>query len=177
MPMLFAADYRDLARSLDLQPEDDLLDVACGSGAFLQKYAAHVRHIAGLDHSEIQIRMARRKLRGRIAQGTAEIVRGDSTALPWEDNRFCAVTCDCAGCFAEPQRSLKEMYRVLRPGGRAVLSIDWYPSEDEARKAQQRWGLSAWTEAEVHAMLRDAGFARVSTSQHKHRRLLEATKR
>ena len=43
----------------------------------------------------------------------AEIVRGDSTALPWEDNRFGAVTCNCVGCFAEPQRSLKERHLMV----------------------------------------------------------------
>ena len=48
MPLFSDSYCGDLARLLDLQPEDDVLDVACGSGAFLHKRAAHVRHVAGI---------------------------------------------------------------------------------------------------------------------------------
>ena len=121
MPLFSDTYCGDLAGLLDLQPEDDVLEVACGSGVFLKKCAPRVRYVAGLDHSEIQIKMARRRNRDRITAGTTEIVKGDSTALPWEDNRFSAVTCNCLGCFAQPLKSLGEMHRVLSSGwtGRA----------------------------------------------------------
>jgi SAM-dependent methyltransferase len=167
MPVFSEAGCGNLAGLLDLQPDDDLLEVACGSGAFLKECASHVRYIAGLDHSEVQIKMARKRNRDRITAGTAEIVKGDSTALPWEDNRFSAVTCNCLGCFAQPLESLKEMHRVLRPGGRAVLSIDYYPTEEKARKAERWWVLPAWTEAEVRKMIEDAGFSLLSASHNK----------
>ena len=167
MPLLSDRYCGDLARLLDLQPEDDVLDVACGSGVFLHKRAAHVRHVAGVDQSGIQIRMARKRNRERIAAGTADIVQGDSTTLPWEDNRFSAVTCNCLGCFAEPLRSLKEMNRVLRPGGRAVLGFDFYPDDEKARKAEQKWGLPTWTEGELRRMMDDAGFSKTSISHDK----------
>ena len=132
----------DLAGLLDLQPEDDLLEVACGSGVFLHKRASHVRHIAGLDHSEVQLKMARKRNRDRIAAGTAEIVQGDSAALPWDDNKFSAVTCNCIGCFAQPLLSLKEVHRVLLPGGRAVLSFDYYLDRGRGTRADERCRLS-----------------------------------
>ena len=76
--------YAMLAGHLDLRPDDDVLDVGCGSAGFLKYQAAHVRHVAGLDASAIQVGMARRRLAERIAAGTAEIVMGDAAALPWE---------------------------------------------------------------------------------------------
>jgi len=57
----------------------------------LTEQASHVRYVAGLDLSEIQLGMARQGLADRIAAGTAEIVMGDATTLPWEDGRFSVV--------------------------------------------------------------------------------------
>jgi len=117
--------YSLFARRLDLQPEDEVLDVACGSGVFLRKHASHVRRIAGLDQSEPMIEQALRENRDRVAAGTAEFVVGDATALPWADDSFSAVTCNCVDCFeAKAEPALAEMYRVLRPGGRAVVADD-----------------------------------------------------
>lgn len=176
MPMFSDAYCGDLAGLLDLQAEDDLLEVACGSGVFLEKCAPRVRYVAGLDHSEIQIKMARKRNHDRIDAGTTEIVRGDSTSLPWEDERFSAVTCNCLGCLAQPSLSLGEMYRVLASGGRAAFSIDYYPTEEKARKAEQSWGLPTWTETEVRKMIEDAGFSQLSTFHNKRTTFVRAIK-
>ncbi len=149
---------------LAVQPDDDVLDVACGSGVFLEKYAPCARRIAGIDHSDVQIGMARRRLRERIIARTAEIVRGDSAALPWADDSFSVVTCNCVGCFAQPERSVAEMRRVLRPGGRAVFAVDFYATEEQARKSGERWGLPTWTEPELEGMLDAAGFEQIRTT-------------
>ncbi len=162
MPLMFRSLHARVARLLEMQPDDDVLDVACGSGAFLHKYAAHVRRIAGLDHSDVQVRIARRQNRERIRAGTAEIVQGDSAALPWADGTFSAVTCNCIGCCAEPLRSMQEMHRVMRPGGRLVLSIDLQPDAETARKAERKWGLHTWTADEFRGLMDKAGFPQVS---------------
>lgn len=168
MPVMFRSLYAKVARRLRLRPEDDVLDVACGSGAFLKKYASHVRHLAGLDHSQIQISLAKRWNRDRVAAGTAEFVAGDATALPWPEGTFSAVTCNCVSCFAEPQRSLREMCRVLRPAGRAVVVME---SSDEDRHTHPRktdmFGMPVWTEDDVRQMMADAGFSQVSASYDK----------
>jgi ubiquinone/menaquinone biosynthesis C-methylase UbiE len=84
--------HQAVAELLDLQPDDALLDIACGSGLFLRRRAAHVQRVAGLDYSSVQVSLARRLLRQRVDAGTAEVVEGDRTALPWPDNEFSAVT-------------------------------------------------------------------------------------
>ena len=48
--------YKNVAAALNLQPEDDYLEVGCGSGIFMKSYASHVRSIAGLDHSEDMVK-------------------------------------------------------------------------------------------------------------------------
>jgi ubiquinone/menaquinone biosynthesis C-methylase UbiE len=163
MPPLTDRHCGDLARVLDLRPEDDLLDVACGAGVFVHRHGTPVRRIAGIDQSEIQVRLARWRNSGRIAAGSAEFVQGDGAALPWEDESFSAVTCNYVGCFSEPERSLREMYRVLRPQGRVALEIDYCSDEVTARRQQLKWGLPSWTEAEFRQLMDEAGFSGVST--------------
>ena len=98
--------YQEIGDDLQLHADDELLDVACGSGAFLARHAGHVHRVAGIDLSDIQIALARRHLGERIAAGTAEVVHGDAGALPWPDESFTAVTCMAAfEAFPNPARS------------------------------------------------------------------------
>jgi len=117
--------YAAYAKGLELGSEDEVLDVACGSGVFLARYARHVRRIAGLDQSQAMIDQARRENAERVAGGTAEFVIGDAAALPWADDTFSIVTSNDVSCFeAKAPAAVKEMYRVLKPGGRAVVGTD-----------------------------------------------------
>lgn len=61
MPIFHDSIYKRVYPVLNLQPQDDLLEVACGSGHFLKKYASNVKSIAGLDLSDVMIKMAKKK--------------------------------------------------------------------------------------------------------------------
>jgi hypothetical protein len=76
---------------------------------------------------EIQIRMARRRNRERIAAGTAEIVQGDAAALPWENGRFSAVACDSL-----PTRWSGRAVEARRTGLPARRSMDLLPTQGAA---------------------------------------------
>ena len=157
--------YATMARELDLQPDDDLLDVGCGSAAFLQRHAAHVRHVAGLDASEIPVGMARQRLADRLAAGTAEIVLGDAMAMPWPDDRFSIVTAYVLLEYVpDPLKALSEMHRVLRPGGRAVLSFGFPIKDASLSGTKNAWGLWRWSEADARRLMEEAGFGDVAVS-------------
>ncbi len=154
-----------VAGLVDLKPDDDLLDVACGAGYFLTESASPVGHVAGLDLSEPKVDLARRRLADRIAAGTAEIRQGDAGALPWEDARFSAVTCsDAFPFFPDPERALAEMCRVLRPGGRAVIDVSpRVPEGTESHRMRGPGGEGwAWNDADVRRMMEAAGFGDVA---------------
>lgn len=156
--------YRRLGEVLQPTPDDEVLDVACGSGAFLAQEAQGVRRVAGVDLSEIQIELARRKLAPRIAAGTADIVWGDAATMPWPDGSFTAVTCMAAfEVFPDPGRVLAEMVRVLRPGGRVVLNIG-ERVEPETRTHRVLGTMWVWSEADVRALVEQAGLVDVSVS-------------
>jgi SAM-dependent methyltransferase len=151
-----------MGQALALQPDDELLDVGCGSGAFLAQQAIHVRRVAGIDLSDIQIDLARRHLRDRLTAGTAEIVKGDASALPWPDGSFTAATCMAAfEVFPDPGKVLAEVFRVLRPGGRAVMTIGERVPPDT--QTDRRWGaVWVWAEGDVVHMVEQAGFTDVT---------------
>ena len=117
--------YAAYAKGIGLRPDDEVLDVACGSGVFLAKHANHVQRIAGLDQSRTMIDQAGIENAERVADGTAEFVVGDAAALPWDDDTFSIVTSNDVSCYeAKAPAAIKEMYRVLKPGGRAVVGED-----------------------------------------------------
>jgi SAM-dependent methyltransferase len=156
--------YENVAKVLKLQPEDDLLEVACGNGHFIKKYAPNVHSVAGLDLSELSVKLATQKNKDRVSAGTAEFIQGDASQLPWEDNKFSTVTVMASFFgFPKPLESLKEMYRVLYPAGRAVISIEWNAEDGKDHtKDVEKYGARIWTEDEVRTMMKEAGFSDVS---------------
>ena len=165
MPRMVGRLYPMMAGELALRPEDDLLEVGCGSAGLLAEQASHVRHVAGLDASEIQVGMARKRLAERIAAGTAEIVLGDAMALPWEDGRFSVVgSLNCLKFVPDPPKSLREMHRVLRPDGRLVLTIDKHADKWGRSGEIDAFGQWQWSPDEARRMMEEAGFADVSVA-------------
>jgi SAM-dependent methyltransferase len=159
MPMAHRVFYAPAAERLRLRPEDILLDVGCGSGAFLQEHAGAVGRVAGIDLSGVQIRLARRRLDDRIRAGTAEIVEGDAGSLPWDDATFTAVTCmGSLDWFDDPAATVAEMHRVLAPGGRLVVTYGMDDRNEAAVAQAAAWGMATPSEAEARALLEDAGF-------------------
>lgn len=160
--------YRAVADVLDLRPGDALLDVACGWGEFLVTYAAEARRVAGVDLAPAKVALARERLADRIANGTAEVVVADAVRLPWPDGSFTAVTCmDAFPFFPHQQAVLGEIFRVLRPGGRTVVSFaaEQLPEGVESRQARGFAGTyTAISEATARRMVQAAGFERVNVS-------------
>ncbi len=156
--------YKNVSKVLDLQPEDDLLEIACGCGHFLKKYASHVHSIAGLDLSQLMVKMATKNNRDRVAAGTAEFVHGEASRLPWKDNTFSVVTTMGSFiAFPKPLESLKEMYRVLQPEGRVVVSVEWNAEDGlDHTKEVNRWGMGLWMENDIRSMMIQVGFSDVS---------------
>lgn len=161
-PLFSGPVYQTMAEALQLQSDDELLDVGCGSGMFLARHASQVRRVAGIDLSGMQIDLAYRNLGDRIAAGTADIVKGDAAELPWPDGSFSVVTSmESFEAFPEPDLVLAEVRRVLRPGGRAVLNLG--ERVPVGTQTQWQWGISwVWAEDDVQRMVEQAGFTSVT---------------
>jgi SAM-dependent methyltransferase len=161
--VLNSGSYPAVADALHLSPDDELLELGCGSAGFLAGQADRVHRVAGIDLSEIQVGLARKRLGERIAAGTAEIVHGDAAALPWPDASFTVVTCmSVFEVFHDPAGVVAEVFRVLRPGGRAVLNIgERVPAGTQTHRILNDTGW-VWAEDDVRRMVEQAGFTDVT---------------
>nr|BAL58480.1 methyltransferase type 11 [Candidatus Acetothermum autotrophicum] len=118
----------------EIRPKDRVLDVACGTGLVSFALAPHAREVVGIDISPGMLAKAR-EIRHRRAVRHVHFTLGKAEHLPFQDGEFDAVVCRLAiHHFAQPEREIGEMARVLKAGGRLVIS-DTVSSED-AREAR-----------------------------------------
>jgi SAM-dependent methyltransferase len=100
-----------------------ILDVGCGSGAFLRRAAKHGAVVTGLDAAPGLVAIARR----RIVDAAIDV--GAMERLPYDDATFDVVTgINAFPSAAEPVEALREARRTLRRGGRVVV-VTWGPAE------------------------------------------------
>lgn len=100
-----------------------ILDVATGTGDFaIQALSLNPDKVVGIDISEGMLNKGRAKLAERKLGERIELLKGDSENIPFEGNKFDAVTVAFGvRNFENLERGLQEIHRVLRPGGQLVV--------------------------------------------------------
>jgi ubiquinone/menaquinone biosynthesis C-methylase UbiE len=155
-------------RELSIGPGERVLDVGCGTGALLEAVRGRWPGAAGVgvDLSLAMLAIARRRLPPPVA-----LVAADAGRLPFADGTFDQATCTSAlHHWTDPVVGLAEVARVLRPGGRLVLT-DW--SDDDARlrlfsrllRLFDRSHQRSYRASEARFLLETAGF-RVDRIRH-----------
>jgi demethylmenaquinone methyltransferase/2-methoxy-6-polyprenyl-1,4-benzoquinol methylase len=111
--------WRRAAAEAVVRPGDKVLDSCCGTGDLAIAAAEAGGKVIGIDFSKPMLEHARRKA------PELEWVEGDALAMPFADGAFDAATVGFGvRNLSELDRGLREMRRVLRPGGRlAILEI------------------------------------------------------
>lgn len=158
---------------LDIQPGDAVLEIGSGPGRGLA-YAAALApkgFVAGVDISNVMVAQARRRTREAICEGRVEVRQGSVSALPYPNEQFDkALAINSYYFWPRPQADLREVRRVLKPGGTLALGVR---AQDAARGAM--YNRRSLTEEQIAAIahtLALAGFELVAT---KHVRLRSAT--
>jgi SAM-dependent methyltransferase len=119
----YAADALSMA---DVEKDEHVLDVAAGPGSLALQAALRAREVAAIDFApemlnELRMRMAERGLTN------IRVRHGDGQALPYDDESFdAAFSMFGLIFFPDRRRGFSELFRVIRPGGRAVVA-SWQP--------------------------------------------------
>ena len=161
--------YKNTAKILDLKNDDKYLEIGFGSGLFIKKYASHLSRIAGIDCSEDMVKLASSINKDLVESGKAEFIQGDVSTLPWKDNEFSVVVgIETFFFWSEPKASLKEICRVLVPGGRLVIEMAY--NKDDGRdhaKQIEKYDLKLYSGEEMVRLLKESGFNDVCIDYYK----------
>lgn len=155
-----------VVEQLDLGPGDAYLDVGCGPGLALASARRHVGddgRVVGVDASAASVRASRRRV------PDVEVRQAPAASLPFDDGAFDAATAvNTIGFWPDAEAGLREVRRVLRPGGRLAVALRVY-DPDAGRLDPASFGATDDDLADVRNLLRHVGFDVVDTRTATHR--------
>ena len=153
---------------IDFAPHDTVLDIGCGGGNTLARIAERVTegHLVGIDYAKTSVEASRAFNAPLIEAGRMEILHGSVEELPFADERFDAVvTVESFYFWPSPEESLKEVRRVIKPGGSFVLLAEIYGRDDLPAGIRTKiadYDLTNPTPEEFERLFRAAGFSEVT---------------
>ncbi len=145
---------------LQVMPASRVLEVGFGGGALLERLcvAASGGFVAGVEVSHEMLARARSRLGRDIDSGRLDIAEASVERLPYADASFDrACTVNTTYFWPDLAAGLRELHRVLRPGGRLV--VGFVSPEDMRRDGLHTQGFSMHSPAELAKALALAGFS------------------
>lgn len=139
------------------------LDLACGPGTFTRALAARTRFVFAFDFTPAMLQEARQAT-ARAGLANVAFVRADANALPCADARFALAVCGYSfHHFLDPARAVRELARVVAPGGRVAVADLIVPegahteANNRIERARDPSHVRTLTIPELHALLGSAG--------------------
>jgi ubiquinone/menaquinone biosynthesis C-methylase UbiE len=155
---LFGRDVHLRAALGLLDPSWVVGDLGCGTGSMAAAVAPFVARVVAVDNSAAMLSAAKRRL---TAFGNVELRRGDLERLPVTDQALDAAMLTLVMPYLPaPLEVLREVARVLKPGGRLLLT-DLLPHDREQFRQQLGHVWLGFSEGQVSGWLQEAGFAGV----------------
>ena len=160
---------------LHLHEADRVLEIGFGHGRTIERAAKRVPSgsVAGIDHSEAMLRAARRRCAALIADGRVQLQCADSARLPFPNGSFeKALGVHTLYFWQPPAAHLREVRRVLVPGGRLVLAFRPAGTDGAADFPPNVYTFH--TPDDVHDLLMAADFTAIEVVRHSPELILAA---
>jgi ubiquinone/menaquinone biosynthesis C-methylase UbiE len=117
---------------LEIGPNDSVLEVGFGPGVIIQRLSklASAGHVTGIDPSQEMVEQARARNATAMNDGLVDLRHGSVEHLPFDDNAFDkALAINSMQVWPDPIAGLREMRRVMKPGGRIALGFTPYSGQ------------------------------------------------
>lgn len=143
-----------------MQPasNDSILEIGFGNGKFFDKVFSKATglQLTGLDFSATMFKAASKHNKDAIDKGRLTLRHGSSDQLPFPDNSFDKIFCiNVIYFWDEPANHLKEIYRVLKPGGRFYATVR--TRESMLQMPFTKYGFSFYETARWKTLLEETG--------------------
>ena len=156
-----------------------ILDCGCGGGrnikVLLEMFPDAVAW--GLDYSEVSVEKTQAVNKVAIESGRCNVVQGDVSALPFDENSFDLVTAfETVYFWPDLEMCFKHVFRVLKPGGIFLIMNE----SDGTDPMGEKWekmidGMKLYKGEELADILRKAGFTDIQVSHNMQRPWLAVT--
>lgn len=151
-----------------IKESDKVLDIGCGGGKTLKTMSESVKtgKLYGVDYSETALATCKEYNQQLISDEKLELVNASVEKMPFKDNFFQKIiTVESFYFWPNPATNLKEVLRVLKPGGTFLLVADIYGDSkltDKDKQNIQEYNLYNPTRLEFLDLFVQAGYADVS---------------
>ena len=114
--------YSNLIHGYEASGSKRILDIGCGNGYVLSRYARHGAEVHGVDLTAKAVHLSQRRF--ELAGLAGKFQQIDGVQLPFPDNHF-DIVCSMGVLhhIADPRPTVAEIHRVLKPGGRVILML------------------------------------------------------
>lgn len=153
---------------LPIAEDDRILDVGCGGGANIARLLAHVPngHVTGIDYSPVSVEASRGFNAEAVESGRCDIQEGNVSELPFPDSSFDIATAFETTYYWDLPIALREVARVLKPGGRFLVCNEDDGSDPEVLDLATRIpGMVVHTPEALETALAQAGFNVLKTER------------
>lgn len=144
-----------------------VLDIGCGGGANIANWLAKCTngHVTGIDYSKVSVEESKKLNAIAIKQGKCDIVYGDVSSMPFDDEAFdCVSAFETVYFWVDLEKCFAEVNRVMKSGGMFLICNE----SDGTNSADEKWtkkigGMIIYNEEQLYTALEKAGFCNIKS--------------